>query len=348
MSARLWSPRSSSPSSRNAEAVVYLSGRSVLLSTALLLGALLAHERGRDDAPSARAWRWLSLLAFVLAVLARETALVYPLLLVVWEASRPEGGKKRLALAPGLLAGILAGVLFTLSRYRDLAAFSAELRSPLDSVAMNLAGLPESLSLWFRPWALSLIHPEPAIAAPRVMLGLSIILFLAIIALRGRRHGGMAALAGLAAVWVLITLAPTHGLIARRDVITERQLYLAWVGPSLLAGGLWMALRRTPAARLLPVAGAMVLLGAGWASMRRVELWKDEVRLWRDTVQKAPDSALAWNNLGAARREAGDIPGAADAFRRAIMLDPSAPKPRFNLLALEMISFRALDPGSPP
>ena len=39
---------------------------------ALLLGALLAHERGREKSSSAQAWRGLSLLAFVLAALARE------------------------------------------------------------------------------------------------------------------------------------------------------------------------------------------------------------------------------------------------------------------------------------
>ena len=333
----------------NAEAVVYLSGRSVLLSTALLLGALLAHERAREETPLAGAWRWMSVFAFVLAALARETALVYPFLLLAWEASRPEGGKKGSALVPGFLAALLAALLFALPRYRDLAAYSTELRSPLSSLAMNLSGLPESLSLWFRPWALSLIHPAPDLNVMRVALGLGLVLFLVILgilSMRGRRHGSLATLAGLAALWILIALAPTHGFIARRDVITERQLYLAWVGPSLLAGGLWLALRRTSAARIVTFAGVAVLLGAGWASMRRAEVWNNELRLWCDTVLKAPGSALAWNNLGTARREAGDIPGAAEAFRRAIMLDPSAPKPRFNLLALEMISFHAL--GSPP
>ena len=325
----------------NTEAVAYLSGRSVLLSTALLLGALLAHERGREKSSSARAWRGLSLLAFVLAALARETALVYPFLLWAWEATRPEGGKgRRVPLVPGLLAGLLAVLFLALPRYRELAVYSTGLRSPLASLAMNLAALPESLSLWFRPWALSLVHPAPDPTAPRVALGLALLLLLVMLAIPGRRHWPLAA---LAAAWILIALAPTHGLIARRDLVTERQLYLAWVGPSLLAGGFWTFLRRSSGAPMAAVVGVAILLGAGWACLRRAELWRDEVRLWSDTVRKAPNSALAWNNLGAARRDAGDIPAAATAFRRAIALDPSDRTPRFNLLALELTSYRALD-----
>jgi tetratricopeptide (TPR) repeat protein len=329
----------------NAEAVAYLSGRSVLLSTALLLGALLAHERGRAAVPSARAWRWLSLLAFVLAALARETALVYPVLLLAWETSRPGGGEARRALVPGFFAGLLAVLLFALPRYRDLAAYSAELRGPLAALAVNVASLPESLSLWFRPWALSLVHPVPDMNFLRLALGAALLLLLSLLALRGRRPWPLAA---LAAAWILIALAPTHGLIARREVITERHLYLAWVGPSLLAGSVWLALARSGAARPALVAGALLLLGAGWASLRRADLWRDEIRLWSDTVRKAPTSALAWNNLGAARREAGDVSGAAAAFSQAILLDPTDRTPRFNLLALEMTSFRALDSGSHP
>jgi tetratricopeptide (TPR) repeat protein len=324
----------------NAEAVAYLSGRSVLLSTALLLGALLAHERGREPSPTARAWRWLSLLAFVLAALARETALVYPLLLLAWEATRPGGGNGRRAMVPGCMAGLLGLLFLALLRYRELAAYSKELKSPLTSLAANLAALPESFSLWFRPWALSLVHPTPDPTAWRVALGLALVLLLVLLASRGQRAWPLAA---LAAAWVLIALAPTHGFIARRDLVTERQLYLAWVGPSFFSGGLWLFLRRSRAPRLATIATVALLLGVGWASLRRVDLWRDEVRLWSDTVRKAPASALAWNNLGAAQRDAGNVPAAASAFRRAIALDPADRTPRFNLVALELTSYRALD-----
>ncbi|MCM2312714.1 MAG: hypothetical protein NDI84_15070, partial [Steroidobacteraceae bacterium] len=54
----------------HAMAVAWTSGRSTVLSAALMLAAMLAHERAVDSIR----WRSLSLLLMVLAVLAKETA----------------------------------------------------------------------------------------------------------------------------------------------------------------------------------------------------------------------------------------------------------------------------------
>lgn len=335
----------------HAEAVAYLSGRSVLLSTALLVGALLAHERARDGGPPGRAWRLASFLAFTLAVLARETALVFPLLLVAWEATRPgtAAGLLRPARPYLALAGGLGLLLLGLTRYQELGAFTLALRGPLATLSANAVALPELLSLWFRPWALSLVHPAPEVSGTRMLAGMGLGLALVALAVGGRRR---APLAALAAAWLLLALLPTHSLLPRRDLISERHLYLAWLGPSLLLGGLWHRLAPHLAAdllrRRLAIAGAgLLLLGMGWGTAQRVALWGDEVALWTDTVAKAPASARAWNNLGAARKDAGDIPGAAAAFRKALDLEPTHRTARFNLLALELLSFRALDAGTP-
>ena len=87
---------------------------------------------------------------------------------------------------------------------------------------------------------------------------------------------------------------------------------------------------------------------AGWATNYRVGIWVDEVRLWTDTVAKAPRSSLAWNNLGAARRDAGDLPGAVKAIRRALELDPSNTTARFNLMAMEFTTPTAALKGRQP
>lgn len=352
----------------HAEAVAYLSGRSVLLASALLVAALVAHERAQAQPgqPAARAWRLASGLAFVLAVLARETALIYPLLLLAWEATRPgaaRGPLVRGSVVRGSVAGLwpmlalatgLALLLLALPRYQELAAFTLALRPPLATLAQHAAALPELLSLWGRPWALSPVHPAPDATMPRVLAGLGLALGLGLVALGGRRR---APLAALAAAWVLLALLPTHSLLPRRDLIVERHLYLAWFGPCLLLGGLWQrwAVGPRPAwapaatRRILAVGTAgLLVLGAGWGANRRVALWTDEVALWSDTVTKAPASPLAWNNLGAARKDAGDLPGAAAAFERALALDPTHRTARFNLLALELLHFRALDPRSRP
>lgn len=333
----------------HAEAVAYLSGRSVLLSTALLVAGLLAHERARERGGG---WRLASLGAFLLACLARETALVFPLLLLAWEWTRPEPGERRIWPAPSwrlpalAAAGAMLLLLVSLRTYRQLFGFSWALRGPLENLGIHLAALPQQLSLWFRPWALSPVHPPPAIGWSPILQGSILVLglFAAALWMRGR-----APLAALAALWILVALAPTHTVFSRLDTITERPLYLAWVGPALLLGRLseqsWgtVLLRRT----LVPAVATLLLLGAG-ATVQRVRIWTDELRLWTDTVAKAPGSSLAWNNLGGARREAGDLPGAARAVHRALELDPSNRTARVQLLELEFSAPAATLKGREP
>jgi len=71
------------------EAVYWLVGRTELMVACFVLLAILLYVRGVDrDRP---AWRWLSLLAFLLALTSKETAVVVPVALTLWHvfAGRP-------------------------------------------------------------------------------------------------------------------------------------------------------------------------------------------------------------------------------------------------------------------
>jgi len=84
----------------HAAVVSFASGRSTGLMTLGLVLALLAHEHAwREGLVRARraVFEALSLVAFALAVSAKEVALVYPLLLTLWEATRPGSTAGRIA-----------------------------------------------------------------------------------------------------------------------------------------------------------------------------------------------------------------------------------------------------------
>lgn len=329
-------------------AVAYISGRSAVLSAALLLAGLLVWDLGGDRRQRAA---WGAVALFALATLARETAVVFPLLVALWESTREpkeSGLRQRLAPLGAPTAAALAALvlLFALSaRYRSLAATSLALHDPLPALAENLRALPVALSLWVRPRALSIEHPPPPAGVLWTAGGATLALALVATALAARRRAPYLA---LAAGWVVVTLLPTHTLLARSEPVTERPLYLAWAGPALFLAALALAASRRFGSAL-PATVAIALVGLGVvAAHQRALLWTDEVALWREAVVRAPRSARAWNNLGAACLAARDYPEAAAAFRAALDLDPSFASARAGLAGLALVSADPRQGVEPP
>jgi hypothetical protein len=300
----------------NAEVVAYISGRSTGLMTPLLLGGLLLYDQERRSG---------ALALFCLACLAKEHALVFPALVLAWELTRAErrSGVVRDIAVTSIVASIVAAVLLGADGYRTLLGHATTDRSLGDNVLANARAIPQMLSLWVRPWALSVDHAFDR----RLHVGASIagLLFLlgaaaAAVALRGRRP-----MLALAIAWPLIALLPTNSVLAKPDLVTEKPLYLAWVGPSLALGA------ALTTRRLVLGVAALVLCAFVGASLWRASLWRDPVALWSDAVAKAPHKSRCWNNLGMANLAAQREREAVAAFERAVFLDPTNQYAALNL-----------------
>jgi tetratricopeptide (TPR) repeat protein len=135
-------------------------------------------------------------------------------------------------------------------------------------------------------------------------------------------------------LWTGVFLLPTNSLLARLDLVNERQLYLPGLGLALLGA---LALGAT-AGRVRPaVATACLLaaaLGLGLRTARRTLDYHSETAMWASSVAINPLNPRAHNNLGWARWLEGDRRGAEVAFREALRLDPAYRKARANLEAL--------------
>lgn len=315
----------------HAEVVAYVSGRSTGLMAALLVWGFCCHEQARLATSRAGVWRAASVACFVAACLVKEVAIVFPVLLALWEWTRGGALPRRRLAGTGALAVVVLAVCALSPRYRQLAEFSLALRDPLESLAVNLRAVPVMLSLWLRPWALSIEHETPTGVAP---LGAGVALLAAVaLALAGRHR---APLVALAAGWALVALLPTNSIVAKLDAVTEKPLYLAWIGPALLAGAGAAALRRAAGTRALALAGVVVVAcGAAW-SAQRVTVWSDARLLWADATVKAPGKARPWVNLGVAWLE-HDPAASARALREALRRDPGNTSARRTLLTLEVL-----------
>jgi tetratricopeptide (TPR) repeat protein len=140
--------------------------------------------------------------------------------------------------------------------------------------------------------------------------------------------------------WALIALVPTHTLLARADVVTDRSLHLAWVGPAIGIGALlgrFVRTGRSPQVRVLLASAALAFaVLATRAVHRRVEVWSDPRALWTEAIRHSPGSARAWNNLGLVLLER-DPREAARALRRAAELSPADPQLLSTLAVLETL-----------
>ena len=319
----------------HAAAVAWTSGRSTLLATLLMVVAMLAHERATGSVR----WLCLSLLAMTAAVLAKETALVFPVLLLLWEATRrpiapPREIFRRVAPATATAVLLAAVAIATSTRLREILAFSLALSSPGDALVTNAAALPISLTLWWRPWALSVEQPQVFTTADTIV---GAILLLAMVLGAAAAWRARAPMVTLALLWPIVALLPTHSVFARLDPITEKALYPAWIGPSIALGA---AFAYAPALwpRVRPVLATALLLSLGALCWWRASVWADPAALWREASVRTPDSARAWSNRALAELGAGQRALAAESIARAQALAPGDERIHDAALAISLAS----------
>jgi tetratricopeptide (TPR) repeat protein len=309
------------------EAVTYVCGRSMSLMASCWLAAALCWLKSEE--PPAWRWKLLSTGFFLLAMGVRETAWSLPFALLLWQRARGRPWRPVLhELMPLWLAlGVAAALASGLERYRRMVEASLASLDPLGSLALQV----EALSYLFVEPLLLLrnnIDPDlPAVASFGAGWWLGAALLLGAIGL------GLAMLkripaAGLALLWPLVLLLPTNGVLVRLDVASERHLYLALLGPAVLAV--------TAVRSVAPGKGATLSLGAlglvlASATIIRIGDYRSESALWTATAERSPEKARVWNNLGYAHLAEGHPELAIPALRRALELAPDYTRAEVNL-----------------
>ncbi len=325
------------------ESVTYLSGRSSSLAGLLALASALAFVEGRDRGRP-RLVHLASPLLLVLALGVKEGPVVLPAALLLVEAidhRRPFSWRGALrALSVHLAVALAAtGVLLASPVYRTLLARSLALR-PLDLQLLSHARAVVWLAGQLVP--VRGLSADPALPPPdawtpgAALAALAVLGAAAAALLLLRRRPAPA----FAAAWFLLWLAPQGWWLPRAELASERQLYVALLGPAWLAG---LALARLGIPRGAPaaLAGALrvalraaPLLALGLSTAARSRIYRDEVTFWSDAAAKAPHNARAHGNLGYALALACRPGEAAVAFERAAALDPADPQPRVHLRLL--------------
>ena len=315
------------------ESVTYVSGRSMSLMTAFGLAALLAWLAAPNKTRP-RLWQGLSLGLFTAAVASKEVALVLPLaLLLLWPPSGMDRvGLGRVGLGICLFLAGLVGLLLWLG-YAYLLTGPMH-RSLSANLASEIHALFYLLGQLFRPHALNIDPDLPEFARWGLVPALEATALTALVGYAWVTRRRLPWLwFGLA--WWLLLLLPTHSLVPRADLASERHFYLAALGLYWIAG---VALASLPALGPLPrwagLVAALACMGMLFTAQRNAD-YRDEISLWRATATRSPDKARVWNNLGYAHALAGQTAPARAAFLEALRLDPEHLRAARNLRALD-------------
>ena len=317
------------------ESVTNIVGRADLIACLGVLAGLLCYARF-SSTRAARGLGWLALMAGAQTVglLSKESAIVLPGVLLLYDLAWPERGiTKKRAWAYGALSA-LAGAFF-LVRYRlQLRMVVNILENPLTGVdfwtarftAIKVIGKFLFEFVW--PARLSADYSASAIPLFGWSLtsweDLKTIAALAICAAAlwlcwtiRRSRPPLFFFAGL----FFVALAPVSNLVVLiGSIMAERFLYLPAVGlmGCVVYAGAWLS-RRLEAPKLsMLLAGLATLVLAVRTYQRNID-WRDDVSLWTSAVDAYPANARAQYNLGTALLLArGPVPEAIAPIRKRL------------------------------
>lgn len=332
------------------ESVAWISGVTDPLLTAFLLPSFLCYLNARARPARRRAWLGGALALYALAMLSKETALILPIIIFVfewvWEKSSVEGAWVQETLRRFKLS-VIRSLPFVLLTFGYLAVRVRVLNglghtmTPL-SVLTIAYTWPQLLLFYFRhlawPFNLSVFYDVPYVRTIGLvsfvlpLAGLAGVGFLVWAILR-RLQASSAAnekAAAFSFAWILIPFIPLLDLsvLPVGEIAHDRYLYLPSIGFSILVA---MALRRIRFGKLklfgtpaLQVCAVLVLvLVFGVSTTRQDRYWANDILLYTRGVERTPQNKLARTNLGNALGEKGHYAKAIELYRQVLAQDPT-------------------------
>lgn len=320
------------------ESVTYICGRSSSLTAFFFLAAFLAFAHyGRRSKPYLLL---LSSLSYLLALMVKETAITFPVILVLFNLLFPMGRswqRRFFSFAPFVL--ITAGYLLLRIHFFGNLQYSAHPIRPLyDHMLTQIPAWVYYIGTLLLPLNLTIDYHFPVFHSfwqPQVLQSLALLIALIAILWRiARRYPPV----GFFALWFAVNLMPTNSLIPLEDIIADRWLYLPSVGYAVIIA---LAIRwiyqswihgRSRASKWVFFFGCFLVIEMyGFGTLLRNFTWTTPWTLWEDAVEKSPNKARTHTALGLALKDALRLKEAEQEFQTAIRIDPADGRAYLNL-----------------
>jgi hypothetical protein len=333
------------------QGVTYLSQRMASLSAVLFLLAIYLFVRAREvlaaggDVRGSEhlCWYVAALFSGGLAIIAKENAVVLPVVLFLFarsfpKAPMPSRGSLLAYTAPFAVLPLLAILVYygwpllfghPLNTLQDSGMLrSMEGNSPLRYLSTQCRVLWIYIRMFFLPYGQALDHGYPV--ASELLTVKSAIggLGLTLLGLAGwqRRRRQPAIAFGIG--WFFLTLV-VESTIIPLDPLFEHRLYLPIFGLSVCVVALLALVPRMMWQIIMGVSAVLILALLTW---QRNALWNDPVVFYEDNFRKAPNNERVIFNLGQQYIKVGRLAEAELLIGDSIAMNP---RPHFGYLSLK-------------
>ena len=341
------------------ESVTYIVQRFTSQSTLFFLLTLWLYFRSLDasSSRSLAAWRAASVVSVLAGMLTKECVFTAPIVAVMLDGLVNRTPLRRAAwralplllclpLIPALViltATAQNGGVFAFSEATNIVNSIDQPVAHTHYLLTEITVIAEYLRRLFWPTGLNLDPEWPLqttlVSAP-VLKSLAVIVggLMAAAFICWKRPGDTRARLALAsALWFLITIGPSSGIVPLPDLMADHRTYLPSIGIFVLVACALDFLRTSlrPASPVtrwgVPALAAAAVIALCVATTLRNDVWSTPVKLWADTVSKSPNKHRTWGNLGAAWSSAGKDDEAVKCFETALKIEPQFKHAIFNL-----------------
>jgi protein O-mannosyl-transferase len=332
------------------EAVAWISGVTEPLLGILLIALFLGYLQSRAAGAHALKWKAVSLVLFALAMLEKETALILPGLLLVYEWifgmewERPLKMRRILTWSPEA-TGKIWPYLFLVTLYVPARIYALKgfnhVVTPL-STAQLIFTWPSLVGFWLRhlvwPAGLSTFYDFPAVVQPTLSNFILPAIFDVVVGVVLFACARTSRSAAFFAVWLVLPLIPLLNLrvFVANDFAHDRYLYLPSVGLAVLLAMLlkkvcWGPPRWLGVPISLLVASSCLAVAMSYGTIAESSYFKDNLTFYAYNVARAPHNPDAGSNYATVLAERGQYAPALAEFLDVVKQFPNAWAPTYNL-----------------
>ena len=306
------------------ETVTYISGRADILVALFLLLSLILFTRG---------FYFISLFSFILAMLSKEFALIFPVFLLFYGLGFKYNTQKsrRRNIFIYLPFFIAASAYLCL---RSLVLTNNAILPSLDMIFKNSVFFTKTIFLYlmtlFLPVNLHMSYafkPADTILEAGIILSVLGVILLIIVGAKAFIKGGKSRLFSFGLFWFFLFLLPYSGIFAINAYFAEHFCYMSSIGIFFIAALAF--------SRLIKIKEIFIFIPAVLITMYTfitVEynfIWRNPKLFYLRILKFSPNSYHAYNNLGVIEEERGNYKKAQDYYLKALNLRVDNKDPAF-------------------